>query len=165
MSARDAIIEPMPVRPATAADVDAIVPMIAKTCAFHQAANPRKYPFLPHPERGYGNWLRRCAGDPSCVFLVGTHSGEVVAFLIATIEDEIPIYRIKRYGFIQDLWVEEAYRRHGLAKELLAETVRRFADMQINQVRLDVLEHNEPARQLFASCGFRTSIVEMIHEV
>lgn len=145
--------------------MDAVLPLIAKTCAFHQAADPQKYPFLPEPEKRYGGWLKRSIGDPNMVFLVGAEDERIVAFLVATIDDEIPIYQVKRYGFVQDVFVDEAYRHRGIAKALMLEAMSRLAAMGIKQVRLDVLERNEPARRLFASCGFRTSIVEMIREI
>ena len=34
----------------------------------------------------------------------------LVGFLIATVEREIPIYRLHEFGFIHDLWVEPEYR-------------------------------------------------------
>ena len=89
-------------------------------------------------------------------------NGKLVGFTIATIEDEIPIYRIKRFAFVQDLWVEVEHRREGLARKLVMELAERFRAMGIEQIRLDVLVQNKGACQLFARCGFQESVVEMI---
>ena len=43
--------------------------------------------------------------------------------------------------------------------------VERFRDIGVKQVRLDVAYANEPARGLFAACGFRPGIVEMLLEL
>jgi len=32
--------------------------------------------------------------------------GKLVGFLVATVEKEIPIYRLDSFGFIHDVWVE-----------------------------------------------------------
>ena len=43
--------------------------------------------------------------------------------------------------------------------------VERFREIGVKQVRLNVLAGNDPARALFASCGFRPSITEMLIEL
>ena len=45
------------------------------------------------------------------------------------------------------------------------EAVERFRAIGVTQIRLDTAAANEAARKLFASCGFRTSVVEMLREI
>ena len=142
--------------------MDAVLPLVAKTCAFHEAANPVKYPFLPEPEKRYRRWLTERTADPRSVFLVACDGQRVVGFLVAETEPEIPIYRVSEYAFIHDMWVEEPYRRRGLARRMLQDAVARFQMIGVGQIRLDVLQENQPARRLFESCGFAASVVEMI---
>ena len=156
----------MDIRPATPADVPAVLPMVAKVCAFHQKLDPAKYGFRARPERMYDDWLVNRATDPRSVFLVAEASrGRVVAFLVGTVEPEIPIYRLKEFGFIHDLWVEEKYRNEGTARQMVTLAVERFREIGVRQVRLDAAYGNEPARNLFAACGFRPAIVEMLIEL
>ena len=94
----------MEIRPARPEDVPAVLPMVAKVCAFHEALDPAKYGFLPEPERRYERWLGARAADDRSVFLVadaaadGRPPSRLVAFLVGTVEEEIPIYRIERFG-------------------------------------------------------------------
>src|SRR5439155_1606465 len=81
------------------------------------------------------------------------------------IELEIGIYRLKEFGFIHDVWVEEKYRNEGIARQMVTLAVERFREIGVNQVRLDAACANQPARNLFAACGFRPSIVEMLIEL
>jgi ribosomal protein S18 acetylase RimI-like enzyme len=160
----------MNVRPATVEDVPAVLPMVAKICAFHQALDPAKYSFLPDPQERYRGWLATRANDPRSVFLVADAAGpgeapRLAGFLIGTVEQEIPIYRLKEYGFIHDLWVEEAYRNEGWARQLVALAIERFRDIGVKQIRLDVVAANDPARGLFAASGFRPSTIEMLTEL
>jgi len=155
----------MNIRAAKAEDVPAVLPMVAKICALHEAWDPAKYGFLPHPEDRYRRWLTARAGDPRSVFLVAEREARIVAFLIGTVEEEIPIYRLKEFGFIHDLWVEEDYRHEGIARQMVMLAIERFKEMGVKQIRLDTAAANDPARKLFASCGFRTSIIEMLVEL
>ncbi|GET43076.1 GNAT family N-acetyltransferase [Microseira wollei] len=156
------------IRPATPADVAAILPMVAKICALHETWNEAKYGFLPNPEQRYEGWLKRLAMNERSVFLVASapeQPGKLVGFIVATVEKEIPIYRLKEYAFIHDLWVEEEYRRSGIARQMVMESIDQFKLRGVKQIRLDLDAVNESARRLFSSCGFRVSTIEMLVEL
>lgn len=154
----------MLIRPATPADIPAVLPMVAKICALHQTWDCAKYGFIPHPEQRYENWLGRLLNSDRSVFLVAEDAGLLVGFIVATVEREIPIYRLQEFAFIQDIWVEPEYRQQGVAKQMVILTVERLHEIGVKQIRLDTAAINEAARRLFASCGFRISTIEMLME-
>ncbi|BAY88385.1 MULTISPECIES: GNAT family N-acetyltransferase [unclassified Tolypothrix] len=155
----------MLIRPATPADVPKVLPMVAKICALHDAWDSAKYGFLPHPEQRYQNWLGKLTNSDSSAFLVAEDEENLVGFLVATVEREIPIYRLKEFAFIHDIWVEPDYRQRGVARQMVILAVEIFQKMDIHQIRLDTAAINEAARRLFASCGFRISTIEMLMEL
>lgn len=153
----------MEIRPATPDDVPAVLPMVAQIAALHEQWDPAKYGFLPDPASRYRDWLRHNANEERAVFLVAeSEPGKLVGFIVATVEREIPIYRLKEFGFVHDLWVEPDYRHEGIGRQLAMRTIERFREIGVQQIRLDTAARNEPARKLFLSCGFRTSVVEML---
>ena len=155
----------MEIRPATPADVPAVVPMVERLAAFLAERDPAKYAPLPGIGDMYRSWLAARATDPRAVFLVAERQpGQLVGFLIGTAEREIPIYRLREYGFIHDVWVEPDYRNEGLARQMVTLADERFGAAGMRQVRLDVLVDNAPARGLFQSCGFRPAVTEMLLE-
>lgn len=160
---------PMDIRPATPDDVPQVLPMVAKVCAFHEKLDPAKYSFRAHAERMYDKWLVSRATDRRSVFLVADAGREgakkLVAFLVGTVEPEIGIYRLKEFGFVHDVWVEEKYRNEGIARQMVTLAVEKFRAIGVKQVRLDTASANDAARGLFAACGFRPSIVEMLIEI
>ena len=162
----------MLIRPATPADVSAVLPMVAAVCALHESWDAAKYGFVPNVEQRYQKWLIAQANSTRSVFLVaedntlsGKQQGRLVAFLVATVEREIPIYRLQQFGFIHDLWVEPEYRHAGIARQMVILTIERFKLMGVKQIRLDTAAINDLARRLFASCGFRLSTMEMLIEL
>ncbi|MDX2016459.1 MAG: GNAT family N-acetyltransferase [Planctomycetota bacterium] len=157
----------MSIRPATSADVAAVLPMVRALCDLHQAHDPERFKVLPDVLDRYARWLPERAADPRSVFLVaesaGTHSpGNLIAFTVGTIEPEVPIFWIPECGWIHDLWVEPAHRGRGLARALAREMVARFGALGVKQVRLHTGAFNESARRVFASAGFRPCVVEML---
>lgn len=156
------------IRPAQPTDIPHLLPLIAKICALHQMWDDAKYGFLPHPEQRYNSWLHQLLRQPRHLCLVAQVSREdssLVGCLIATTESEIPIYRIKEYGFIHDLWVEPAYRHQGIARQMVQQTIDHFTQLGIAQIRLDTATPNEVARRFFTACGFRPSTTEMLIEL
>ena len=155
----------MDIRPATPEDVPAVLPMVAKLAALHEAWDPAKFGYREHPEDMYRGWLRTRATDPRSVFLVAEREKRVVGFLIATVETEIPIYRLKEFGFIHDIWVEPEYRNEGIARQLVMLAIESFREIGVRQVRGDTAAANDPARGLMRSCGMRPSTTEMLIEL
>lgn len=47
---------------------------------------------------------------------------------------------------------------------MVMQTVERFSQMGVKQIRLDTANANETSRRLFASCGFRIGTIEMLIE-
>jgi ribosomal protein S18 acetylase RimI-like enzyme len=178
----------MLLRPATPDDVPQVLPMVAKICALHESWDRAKYGFREKVSEMYRGWLTSRAKDPHSIFLVAAREGgapaeprlsqergsagaspsqasALVAFLVATLEREIPIYRLEQFGFIHDLWVEPEYRHEGIARQMTMLAIERFREMGVRQIRLDTAEENDATRALFASCGFRQSTREMLLEL
>lgn len=162
----------MVIRLANPSDIPNLLPMIAKTCTLHQSWDAAKYGTVPHPEQLYVDWLGKLLKNQRNLCLVAEvqDSGlqapsQLVALLIATIEREIPMYYLQEFGFIHDLWVEEEYRQMGIARQMVQQAIAHFSQIGIEQIRLDTAIANDAARKLFATCGFRSSQIEMLLEL
>jgi ribosomal protein S18 acetylase RimI-like enzyme len=161
----------MTIRPATPADVPAVLPMVDQLAALHERWDPARYDYKPHPSQMYRRWLASRATDPESVFLVADHERLMsdvpflVGLIVGTVEESIPIYRTPRFGFVHDLFVAEDYRNEGIGRQLAMMAIEKFRDIGVTQVRLETAAANEAARKLFASVGFRASTMEMLVEV
>jgi len=136
--------------------------MVQAVCDYHQTLDPNRFGFRPDVIARYATWLPQRASDSNSVLLLAQAGEAAAGFLVGEVLDEIPIYRIKQYGFIHDLWVEPHFRRNGLGRALIAESVRRFAAMGVQQVRGDTAEANPPARAMFSQLGFVTSTRQVL---
>ena len=155
----------MEIRAARVEDVEAVLPLVEKIAALHESWDEARFGARPGVSDMYAGWLRHHAEGDESVFLVAEREGQIVAFLIATTEFNIPIYRVEQYGFIHDLWVEEAYRNEGIARAMAMMALEKFKAIGVTQVRLDTAAKNDIARGMFAQCGFRESTVEMLCEL
>lgn len=157
----------MLIRRAKQSDIPAVLPMVGKICALHETWDGAKYGFLPNPAQRYESWLSKLVNGDRSIFLVAEDQSKALlaGFLVATIDREIPIYRLKEFAFIHDLWVEPEYRRSGVARQLVMQSIEQFQKMGVEQIRLDTAANNDAARKLFSECGFRPSVVEMLIEL
>jgi ribosomal protein S18 acetylase RimI-like enzyme len=155
----------MTIRPAISADVPLVLAMVEKIAALHESWDPSKYGYVPNVASMYQNWMTSRTSDARSVFLVADRGDALAGFLIGTAEHEIPIYRLKEYGFIHDVWVEPEYRHEGIARQLTMMAIEKFAQMGLKQIRLDTATANDAARSLFTRCGFRPSVTEMLIEL
>lgn len=162
----------MHIRPATEADVPAALKMVDHLAKLHEKWDAARYDYKPGIGEMYRKWLTTRAKDSAgSVFLVADQERPiadvpfVVGFVVGTIEKPIPIYRIERFGFIHDMWVEPEYRNEGLGRQLAMMAIERFKQLGVTQVRLETAAANEVARKMFESCGFRTASVEMLAEI
>jgi GNAT superfamily N-acetyltransferase len=163
MGEEEPVAEGMTIRAATADDVPAVLPMVRAICDLHQAHDPERFQVRPDVLERYASWLPERAGDPRSVFLVAVdQTGRLVGFTVGTIEPEVPIFWIPECGWIHDLWVEPASRRHGFASALAQSALDRFAAIGVKQVRLHTGAFNDTARAAFGRLGFRPCVVEML---
>ncbi|MBY0111284.1 MAG: GNAT family N-acetyltransferase [Phycisphaerales bacterium] len=155
----------MPIRPATVDDVPFVLPMVRAICDLHQRHDPERFRVVDDVIDRYARWLPERAADPRSVFLVAAEEGKPVGYAVSTIEPEVPIFWVPECGWIHDIWVEPAFRGRDLARELVRETVRRFAALGVQQLRLHTGTFNDAARKLFAGEGFRPCVVEMLRSM
>jgi ribosomal protein S18 acetylase RimI-like enzyme len=155
----------MEIRAATPSDVPAVLPMVGKLATLHENWDPQRFDYRADVEKMYSGWLRARAADERSVFLVAEREDKIVAFLIATIEGTIPVYRLHETGFVHDLWVEPEYRHEGIGRQIVMLAIENFREKGVRQIRLETAAANEAARALFTSCGFRVSSIEMLLDI
>ena len=152
-------------RRGTAEDIPAVLPLVARTIAFHEVLDPARFGAVPEAYKRYEGWMARAAGSADGVFYVAEEAGQVVGFLLGQVQEEYAMYRTGRYGMVHDLWVEPEQRRRGIARALVTAALDQFRQAGLSQARLDSATNNAAAQRLFAQCGFRPSVTEMLAEL
>lgn len=112
-------------------------------------------------ESGYRWWLEKEMGDKKALVLVAEVDGDVVGYAYGRIEARDWGKLLDRHGELIDLWVDEAARRTGAGRALCVAIIDAFKSRRIHQVVLYAASQNPRAQALFASVGFRPTMVEM----
>lgn len=84
-------------------------------------------------------------------FLVAIVDGRLVGYVVGSVHAGFP----GPYGHIKDLAVHPAYRRRGIAKYLLTESLDRLATHGAGRAILEVRASNDAAKSLYRSVDFQ----------
>ena len=157
---------PLEIRDATPEDVPALARLGAKLAREHHAMDAERF-FAPEEplEAGYAWWLGKERRNPRAVVLAARRRGRVIGYAYGRIEPRDWNTLRERCGVGVDLWVEPRARRSGVGSALLEALVAGLARRGAPRVVLNVASRNGRAARLFASLGFRETMLEMTREV
>ncbi|MCK9271142.1 MAG: GNAT family N-acetyltransferase [Bacteroidales bacterium] len=107
-------------------------------------------------EKVYRKFLEGCVHSADKLLLVAEINGELVGYAAGEIQARSPIFKIAEYGYINDVFVEEEFRKLGIAREFLTALKKWFESKGIKHVELSVLSNNEIGKKTWAKFGFET---------
>jgi ribosomal protein S18 acetylase RimI-like enzyme len=154
------------IRPAVRADLPAIGRLGALLVRVHHAFDPERFiAAAPNTERSYTEFIETQLGEPKVVILAAERNGEVVGYAYAGVEGIDYMALRDLAGAVYDIVVDPAHRGQGIGRLLLDATLSALAEMGMPRVVLSTAERNEAAQRLFASAGFRRTMIEMTREL
>lgn len=158
------------IRPATKADADALGRLGAEMVRFHHRIDPARFFTLAEPiDPGYGRFLAGETQNARAVVLVAealddAGAARIVGYVFARMEPRSWEALLDASGVIHDVFVDPPARRQGAARALLREAIARLEALGAERVVLMSAWPNREAQALFASLGFRNTMVEMMRE-
>jgi ribosomal protein S18 acetylase RimI-like enzyme len=154
------------IRPATRDDVPALGRLGALMVTTHHAFDPMRFiAAAPHAEEGYGSFLGQQLHKPNVIVLVAVSEDHVIGYSYAGLEGIDYMSLRGPAGVLYDIVVDPSHRRGGVGRALLDATVAFLKARSAPMVVLSTAERNEPAQRLFASAGFRRTMIEMTREL
>ena len=161
----DAPLRPI-VRPATSADLPRIGILGALLVEVHHDFDSRR--FLAARNRtpaDYASFLTSQLEDPDVAILVADDTGDVLGYTYAGVEGYDYMALRGPAGAVYDIIVDPEYRGRGIGRLLFNATLAFLRSRGAPRVVLSTAAQNEPAQRLFASVGFRRTMIEMTREL
>jgi ribosomal protein S18 acetylase RimI-like enzyme len=153
------------IRPATVADTSALGRLGALLVAHHHDFDRARFVSATSgTERGYGSFLRGELARGDAVVIVAEAGDAVLGYTYAGIEGRDYMALRGPAGVVYDLIVDPERRRQGIGRRLLEASLTALLDRGARQVVLSTAERNAAAQRLFASYGFRPTMIEMTWE-
>jgi ribosomal protein S18 acetylase RimI-like enzyme len=92
--------------------------------------------------------------DSDCRLTVAEIDGELVGFCYSYISHKPKYFKLEKFGFIGDLYIEEDYRRQGAGRLLINDTMEFFSKRKVRQIELLVAVKNKGTIRFWESLGF-----------
>ena len=154
------------VRPATRADLPALVPLAIALVHQHHAFDEARFAVFERLEEGYAWFLGRELDDEDAIVLAAARpDGAVVGYAYGRIEERSYEALLERHGALHDLFVDEPSRGAGVATALVTAMCDALRQKGAPRVVLAAAEKNARAQALFSKLGFRRTMVEMTREL
>jgi ribosomal protein S18 acetylase RimI-like enzyme len=119
----------------------------------------------PETSAGYAAFLSGQLKDPDKAVFVADYNGGVIGYAYAAIEGYDYMALRGPAGILHDIIVDPEHRGQGVGHLLLDATLGFFRSRGVPLVVLSTAERNEAAQRLFASMGFRRTMIEMTLEL
>lgn len=154
----------MTIRNAVAEDRARLGELAEGLVRLHHELDPAR--FLPAEGigEGYGRWLVKESSREGAVVLVAEKDGVVVGYCYGTLEGRNYNDLLDAHGKLHDVFVAAPARRLGFARALVLGMAAALTAKGAPRVVLDTAVANEAAQRLFASLGFRRTMIEMTRE-
>lgn len=154
------------VRRATPADLPRIGRLGALLVKEHYDFDPRRFlAASPETPAGYASFIGTQLEAPDKAVLVAEEGEDVIGYAYATVEGYDYMALRGPAGVLHDVVVEPEHRGRGVGRLLLEAALEFIRSRGVPRVVLSTAERNEAAQRLFASAGFRRTMIEMTSEV
>lgn len=126
--------------------------------------NAKSKPFLVQrldAAKNFADWAKRKIRSRSAKVYIAEVDGEPAGFSLIFIRTWPPILRLRRLGYMDDLFVKKEFRGLGISSKLHKEATKWFRQKGMRHVALTVGTGNEPAHSIYEKRGFFDYHVEM----
>ena len=113
----------------------------------------------------YASFLETKLNDSDATILVAALRGGLVGYVYAAVQGYDYMSLRGPAGVLHDLIVEPKHRRRGIGRLLLNSILTHLKTSGVVRVVLLTAEGNQAAQRLFASTGFRPTMLEMTREL
>ena len=151
----------MEIRPATVNDINRILDLLSQVLEIHAKLRPDL--FVSGTTKYSKEDLEAILKDTNKPIFVATIDHYVVGYAMCQIR--IPtsnMHQVKIFH-LDDLWVDEKYRKQGIGKSLYQKVVETAKENNCYEVTLNVWPGNDAALKFYEKMGMKTRSVFMEH--
>jgi ribosomal protein S18 acetylase RimI-like enzyme len=141
-------------RRGTKHDIPRIIELWKEFIDFHKDRDP----FFSRSKEGpanFGKFIAENMSKDTAMVYVSEAQGEVVGYILATIQSYPPAFEIKRYGFVNDLAIASGYRRKGIGEHLFGMAKNWFIEKGMKRLEIDVAVSNDVSTSFWQKMSFK----------
>jgi ribosomal protein S18 acetylase RimI-like enzyme len=150
------------VRRVTPADAPAIARLWQSLVSYHQTLDAALPVAAPDGAGRYTERVLQHLDDPYTCALIAEDNEQVVGFVLGMIVDLLPdIFAQEPGGFLADIYVDAAHRRHGIGSLLVTSLQQWFREQGVTHYDWHVAANNPEALAFWRALGGREVMIRM----
>jgi ribosomal protein S18 acetylase RimI-like enzyme len=153
------------IRKATRRDLPKIAKLAGELVRQHYGFDAKRFLFIENPESGYEWWFGKELDNKKALILCAKLDGKIVGYAYARLEPKDWNALLDAHGALHDILVAEAARGQGIGRKLLERVQSELRERGAARIVLHTAIKNRTAQKLFASVGFRQTMIEMTCEL
>jgi len=119
--------------------------------------------YAPANEKDYQRWLEGTLFNPE-LWKVAWDSGQVAGMVLNRLNQAENAKYKRQRGYTQDVFVRRPWRKRGLARALLSQSIEMFRNAGMTETALNVdLKNPSGALGLYESLGYRTTLKHTVY--
>ena len=147
-------------------DVDDVARLWQALVSYHRQLDASLPPAAPQGARRYARRLIDRLDDPMSRVLVAEVDGNVIGYVLGVVVDLAPeMFAQEASGFLADIYVDVAYRRHGIGRALVEGLTAWFQKKGLHYFEWHVAARNEESLAFWRSLGGREVMLRMRAEL
>jgi GNAT superfamily N-acetyltransferase len=155
----------MQIRSARSEDLPAVSRLAAELVRMHHRLDRDRFMLVEPVEDGYQWFFSRELKREAARILVAEEDDRILGYAYATLEERDWNDLLDACGKLNDLYVDAAARRRGIARALVDAAFAWFRERKAPRVVLLSAWQNPDAHAFFEALGFRRTMVEMTAEL
>jgi ribosomal protein S18 acetylase RimI-like enzyme len=151
-------------RDATSGDISRIVEAWGELARIHEQMNPG-FTLSRSWRRAYGDYLFALLGRQDALVVLAESGEHLAGLAIGRIIMLPAFFKHRRRGYIQDVYTREAYRRLGVARQMVERIQRWLHEQGVRRVELTVAVPNARAQAFWESLGYQPYMAYLTKEL
>jgi ribosomal protein S18 acetylase RimI-like enzyme len=145
------------VRQARSSDFGGVSEVFEEANQFHVELLPDRFrilkPIMTH------EWFEEIIASSDKSLIVAEHKNEIAGAALVKIKTnpDFPIFKPRRYGYVEEIAVLGRYRGKGIGKLLMGKVHAWVLDRKSTEIELHVWEANQAAIGFYEKLGYTTS--------
>lgn len=141
------------IRKARLSDVPKITELGLEILNYHRKLDDY---FTPSKEAkvAYQQFFRKCIYSRKQLLLVAEKDDQIIGYALAGVGSRPPVFKIRKIGLLNDMYILPKYRRLGVGKDLYEAVSIWFKEKGLKYVHLHFHNNNYIGRKAWAKYGF-----------
>ena len=153
------------VRTGNAGDLHGVMPMFYSQLKERAGADPAFFALRRDAEERFRRWVGPALEDPRHALIMAEDGGASVGFLVATVEQDLPIFVHDEYAIVRALWVDPNRRGEGIAGQMLDLAARECRQYGLKQLRASAAVGSEMEKHVLTKAKFRAAGITFLRDL